>query len=312
MEKIYLVTGAAGFIGSHICEELLKEPSNIVIGVDNFYSGKQSNIDLLKDISSKFIFYKTDICNHEEICQIFKKHNVQYVFHEAAIASVQTSIENPLLTNEVNIKGSLNILEASRKNAVKRFFFASSAAIYGDEPTLPKDEKSITRPISPYGLEKFVTEQYMKLYASQYGLECIALRYFNVYGPRQDPHSEYSGVISIFDNRIRQKLPITIYGDGEQYRDFIYVKDVAKANIKLMDYNLNDNNFLVVCTGSGKSTTINRLVEVIKNRYDSNDIQPSYKESRMGDIKKSVSNNNLLSSIIGEDFQEIENCINFL
>lgn len=312
MEKIYLVTGAAGFIGSHICEELLKEPSNIVIGVDNFYSGKQSNIDLLKDISSKFIFYKTDICNHEEICQIFKKHDVQYVFHEAAIASVQTSIENPLLTNEVNIKGSLSILEASRKNAVKRFLFASSAAIYGDEPALPKDEKSITRPISPYGLEKFVTEQYMKLYASQYGLECIALRYFNVYGPRQDPHSEYSGVISIFDNRIRQKLPITIYGDGEQYRDFIYVKDVAKANIKLMDYNLNDNNFLVVCTGSGKSTTINRLVEVIKNRYDSNDIQPSYKESRMGDIKKSVSNNNLLSSIIGEDFQEIENCINLL
>ncbi|ENX64519.1 MULTISPECIES: SDR family NAD(P)-dependent oxidoreductase [Acinetobacter] len=312
MEKIYLVTGAAGFIGSHICEELLKEPSNIVIGVDNFYSGKQSNIDLLKDISSKFIFYKTDICNHEEICQIFKKHDVQYVFHEAAIASVQTSIENPLLTNEVNIKGSLSILEASRKNAVKRFLFASSAAIYGDEPALPKDEKSITRPISPYGLEKFVTEQYMKLYASQYGLECIALRYFNVYGPRQDPHSEYSGVISIFDNRIRQKLPITIYGDGEQYRDFIYVKDVAKANIKLMDYNLNDNNFLVVCTGSGKSTTINRLVEVIKNRYDSNDIQPSYKESRMGDIKKSVSNNNLLSSIIGEDFQEIENCIKLL
>lgn len=312
MEKIYLVTGAAGFIGSHICEELLKEPSNIVIGVDNFYSGKQSNIDLLKDISSKFIFYKTDICNHEEICQIFKKHDVQYVFHEAAIASVQTSINNPLFTNEVNIKGSLSILEASRKNAVKRFLFASSAAVYGDESTLPKDEKSVTRPISPYGLEKFVTEQYMKLYASQYGLECIALRYFNVYGPRQDPHSEYSGVISIFDNRIKQKLPITIYGDGEQYRDFIYVKDVAKANIKLMDYNLNDNNFLVVCTGSGKSTTINRLVEVIKNRYDSNAIQPSYKESRIGDIKKSVSNNNLLSSIIGEDFQEIENCINFL
>lgn len=312
MEKVYLVTGAAGFIGSHICEELLKYPSNTVIGVDNFYSGNQSNIDLLKGISGNFIFYKSDICNHEEMCEIIRKHNVQYVFHEAAIASVQTSIDNPLFTNEVNIKGSLSILEASRKNAVKRFLFASSAAVYGDEPTLPKNEESVTRPISPYGLEKLVVEQYMRLYSSQYGLECIALRYFNVYGPRQDPHSEYSGVISIFDNRIRQNLPITIYGDGEQYRDFIYVKDVVKANLHLMDYDLKNHNFLVVCTGSGKSTTINRLVEVIKNRHNLNNIEPSYKESRIGDIKKSVSNNKLLRSIVEEDFQEIENCIHFL
>lgn len=307
-----MVTGAAGFIGSHICEELLKDSSNIVVGIDNFYSGKQSNIDLLKSISGNFIFYKLDICDHEDICEIIKRHDVNYIFHEAAIASVNTSLDKPLLTNEVNIRGSLSILEASRKNNVKRFIFASSAAVYGDELTLPKNEESVTRPISPYGLEKLIVEKYMRLYASQYGLECIALRYFNVYGPRQDPHSEYSGVISIFDNLIRQNLPITIYGDGEQYRDFIYVKDIVKANLHLMNHILNDCNFLIVCAGSGKKTSINRLVEIIKNRYNSNDFTISYEESRAGDIKQSVSDNYLLKSIIKEDFQPIENCIYFL
>ncbi|WP_038345895.1 NAD-dependent epimerase/dehydratase family protein [Acinetobacter sp. A47] len=309
MEKIYLVTGAAGFIGSHICEELLRQPHNIVVGVDNFYSGKQSNIDFLKGISNNFIFYNLDICNHDELCEVMKKHNIKYVFHEAAIASVQTSVENPIFTNEVNIRGSLSVLEASRKNAVKRLLFASSAAVYGDEPTLPKNEKSVTRPISPYGLEKLVTEQYMQLYAYQYGLECIALRYFNVYGPRQDPHSEYSGVISIFDDRIKQELPITIYGDGEQYRDFIYVKDVAQANIKLMNHDIDSNNFLVVCTGTGKSTTVNQLVNILKRKYNSEHIKPTYKDQRIGDIKESISDNSLLISIIGDNFSQIESCI---
>lgn len=156
--RVYLVTGAAGFIGSHICEELLKEPSNYVVGIDNFYSGKPENIELLKSLSKNFIFYEIDIRDQDPLSAIMEKHTVKYVFHEAAIASVQVSVENPLLTNDVNIKGSLSVLEAARRNNVSRFLFASSAAVFGDEPTLPKNEKSVTKPISQYGLEKLVVE----------------------------------------------------------------------------------------------------------------------------------------------------------
>ncbi|TCM68378.1 UDP-glucose 4-epimerase [Acinetobacter calcoaceticus] len=306
----YLVTGAAGFIGSHICEELLKDRNNLVIGVDNFYSGNQENIDLLLSISDNFIFYNVDIRNYSEICEIMQKHEIKYVFHQAAIASVQMSVDNPILTNDVNIAGSLSILEAARQNKIKRILFASSAAVYGDEPTLPKNEKSPLKPISPYGLEKLVTEQYMRLYSEQYGVECVALRYFNVYGPRQDPNSEYSGVISIFTNRIKSGLPITVFGDGEQYRDFIYVKDVVKTNVELMHSNLLKTDFEVVCVGTGLKTSLNKLISVLIKDQDYSDLNVRYESFRSGDINKSICDNYFLRSLINNfNFNEIENTV---
>ena len=309
--QVYLVTGAAGFVGSHICEELLTNTNNIVIGIDNFYSGNKDTIDFLRKESDSFIFYELDIRQHDEISKVIQEHNVKYIFHEAAIASVQISVENPLFTNDVNIKGSLSVLEAARKNDVKRFIFASSAAVFGDEPTLPKNEKSITKPISPYGLEKLIIEQYMELYSEQYGLECIALRYFNVYGPRQDPHSEYSGVISIFDNRIKQGLPITIYGDGEQYRDFVYVKNVAEINIGLMNSDsISAPFFQSFCVGTGRVTTINQLVDVLKKKYNKDSLAINYAQSRVGDILESrCDNTSILKMFDSINFSMIENSI---
>lgn len=285
----YLVTGVAGFIGSHIAEELIKDKNNVVVGIDNFYSGKKENIDLLKKKSeNNFIFLEADIRDNLEIENIFKTYKIEYVFHQAAIASVQCSMEDPSFTNLVNVQGTLNILESSRKTKVKKIVFASSAAVYGAEPTLPKDEDSIVKPISPYGLEKYICEEYLELYSSLYDIECVALRYFNVYGERQDPNSEYSGVISIFDNKIKDKQSITIFGDGTQYRDFIYVKDVVKANLNAMKYNT--GKFNIFCVGTGIQTSINELVDVIQEKYHQN-INISYRDSREGDIKASICDN---------------------
>ena len=198
--KSILVTGSAGFIASHLIEELLKDENNSIIGIDNFYSGTKENLDFIKSIDSKnrFEFIEADIRNFEEVNNIIKDKQIEQIYHLAAIVSVQESIENPLLSNEVNVKGTLNILESSKLNSLKRVIFSSSAAVYGDEPTQPKNENSIIKPISPYGYEKLIGEQYMKLYSELYGLETVILRYFNVYGERQSATSDYSGVISIF------------------------------------------------------------------------------------------------------------------
>lgn len=289
--KVYLVTGVAGFIGSHIAEELLKDGKN-VIGIDNFYSGKKENIEYLQNISSDiFDFVEIDIRDINSLKKLFSEHKIDFVFHQAAIASVQKSIENPVFTNEVNVQGTLNILEASRENGVKKIVFASSAAVYGDEPTLPKNENSIIKPISPYGLEKYICEEYLKLYSNLYGLKSVALRYFNVYGERQDPSSEYSGVISIFDNKIKNGETITIFGDGEQYRDFVYVKDVVQANINAMWMDTGDFN--IFCVGTGEKTTVNDLANVLQTKYDSSS-KIAYTKARRGDIEGSVCDNTKL------------------
>jgi nucleoside-diphosphate-sugar epimerase len=243
-KKVYAITGVAGFIGSHIAEELLRREDVHVIGIDNFYSGTRDNIYFLENRApNKFTFIEADIVNFESLSEVFEEYGVEYVFHQAAVASVHKSIEDPLFTHEVNVRGLLNVLEASRLNNVKKVLFASSAAVYGDEPTLPKNEYSLIKPISPYGCEKYMGEQYLKLYSELYGLKCVVLRYFNVYGPRQDPSSEYSGVISIFEDRFSKSKPVTIFGDGEQYRDFVYVKDVVKVNLATMD--MCDYNFSI-------------------------------------------------------------------
>ena len=288
--KNILVTGAAGFIASHIIEELLKDKENLIIGIDNFYSGTKENIDYLKfqDKANRFILIESDIRNFGKINEIIKDNKIEQVYHLAALVSVQESIQNPILSNDINVKGTLNILESARLNGVKRVVFSSSAAVYGDEPNMPKNENSITKPISPYGYEKLMGEYYMKLYADLYNLETVTLRYFNVYGERQLATSDYSGVISIFENKFKNNETPIIYGDGEQYRDFVYVKNVAEVNILAMNKsNISGETF---CVGTSIKTSINDLFRSMNKKYSKN-FEPIYKEARNGDIKASICDN---------------------
>ena len=285
-----LITGAAGFIASHLVEELLKNDENNIIGIDNLYSGTYENIDFIKSLDSnnKFEYIEADIRDYDLIDKIMKEHSINQVYHLAAIVSVQESINNPLLSHDVNVRGTLNILESSKVNNVIRVVFSSSAAVYGDEPTLPKNEHSVIKPISPYGYEKLIGEQYMKLYSELYGLETVVLRYFNVYGERQLATSDYSGVISIFDNMFKNNKVPTIYGNGEQYRDFIYVKDIAKGNIQAMNtLNISGEIF---CLGTGEKISINKLFDIMNTKYSKN-FQKQYKDSRNGDILESICDN---------------------
>ena len=303
--KNILVTGSAGFIASHIIEELLKDENNSIIGIDNFYSGTKENLDFIKYIDSKnkFEFIEVDIRNFEEINKIIRDKKIDQIYHLAAIVSVQKSIENPLLSNEVNVKGTLNILESAKLNSLKRVVFSSSAAVYGDESTQPKNENSITKPISPYGYEKLMGELYMKLYSDLFGVETVSLRYFNVYGERQSATSDYSGVISIFEKKFKNDEIPNIYGDGEQYRDFVYVKDVVKANIKAM--NTPNVSGEIFCVGTSKKVSINNLVSVLNNKYSKN-IKANYLEARNGDIKESICDNKKI-----RQFLEFESFISF-
>ena len=295
--NIILITGSAGFIASHLIEELLKDKNNIIIGIDNFYSGTKDNLNYLFsiDVDKKFKFIEGDICNIEFLDNVMKEYQVKYIYHLAAIVSVQESIDNPILTNEVNIKGTLNILESARVNNIKRVVFSSSAAVYGDEPTLPKNENSLIQPISPYGHEKFVSEEYMKLYSKLYNLETVSLRYFNVYGERQNASSDYSGVISIFDKKFKDNEISMIYGDGEQYRDFVNVKDVVIANIKAMNAKCISGE--VFCIGTSNKTSINQLFEYMNKKYNKS-FSPIYKDSRKGDILESICDNSKAKNIL--------------
>jgi UDP-glucose 4-epimerase len=292
-----LVTGTAGFIASHIIEELLKDTNNNIIGIDNLYSGTQENLDFINSIDkgNKFTFIEVDIRDFENINKIVQENNITQVYHLAAIVSVQESIQNPLLSNEVNVKGTLNILEASRLNDVKRVVFSSSAAVYGDEQTQPKNETSQTKPISPYGYEKLIGEQYMRLYSDLYDLETVCLRYFNVYGERQSATSDYSGVISIFENKFKNNEVPNIYGDGKQYRDFVYVKDVATANIKAM--NTPNISGEIFCVGTAQKTSINDIFNIMNKKYNK-DFKATYLDGRDGDIKESICDNSKIKKIL--------------
>ncbi|MGJ0342980.1 NAD-dependent epimerase/dehydratase family protein [Aliarcobacter cryaerophilus] len=307
-----LVTGSAGFIASHLIEELLKDKNNFVIGIDNFYSGTKENLDFIKSLDSenKFQFIEADIRIFEEINKIIKDKEIEQIYHLAAMVSVQESILNPLLSNEVNVKGTLNILEAARLNNVKRVVFSSSAAVYGDEPTQPKNEKSLTKPISPYGYEKLIGEQYMKLYSELYGIETISLRYFNVYGERQSSTSDYSGVISIFEKKFKENEIPNIYGDGNQYRDFVYVKDVALANIKAMNStNVSGENF---CVGTSQKISINDLMNILNHKY-SKHIKANYLPFRQGDIKESICDNSKIMKLLNfKEFRSFKENILYL
>ncbi len=298
-KTIYCITGVAGFIGFHLaCTLLERESESIVVGIDNFFSGSRTKVNMLKEKYSsheRFIFFEADLTDTQSIEKIFIAHKINKVFHLAAIVSVAKSIEEPLFTHSVNVNATLNILELSRKFDIKRFVFASSAAVYGDEPSLPKNEESPVRPISPYGAQKLICEEYLKLYSIVYGLSSVSLRFFNVYGHGQNPKSDYAGVISIFCDKLKDDTPVTIYGDGEQCRDFIHVSDVIKA---LLAAAFIENPKPIYCVGSGIKTTINDLYRIVAKAKDCS-LSPIYAPIKKGDILESVCDNRLMCTDFG-------------
>lgn len=223
----YVVTGGAGFIGSAIVRGLLREGASEVVVLDNFLTGRKENLD---ELGAAIDLQRADIRNYEEIAPILKGAAV--VFHEAAIPSVPRSIADPVPSHEVNIDGTFNVLRAAVSGGVGRVVYAASSSAYGDTDVLPKVETMAPRPKSPYALQKLVGEYYAQIFASSFGIETVSLRYFNVYGPRQDPSSQYSGVLSLFIKAVVEGNSPTIFGDGEQSRDFTYVDDVVDLNLK--------------------------------------------------------------------------------
>ena len=272
-----LVTGGAGFIGSHIVDRLLKDGHDVVV-LDDFSTGHRSNLadhDALTIVEGSISDFDT-----VKLCM----DDIDWVFHKAAVASVQKTVNDPVGSSAVNYQGTLHLLEAARNNNIKRFVFASSAALYGDEPTLPKVETMCPVTLSPYAVDKLASEFACGMYTKLYGLETVCLRYFNVYGPRQDPSSPYSGVISIFSDKLKNKEVPTIFGDGEQTRDFIFVNDVVEANMKAVSTENSVGQYFNIATA--KKITLNDLLKILCDIYNVK-LNVKYVEARKGDIKAS-------------------------
>ena len=273
----YLVTGGAGFIGSHIVDRLLADGQQVRV-LDNFSSGKRENLPS----EDRVEIIEGDVSDFDTVRKAME--GVDAAFHEAAIASVPDTIRDPLSSARVNYVGTVNVLEAARQAGAKRVVFADSAAVYGDLPGLPKQEDMPVKPLSPYAIDKLASEDACRVYHHLYGLETVCLRYFNVFGPRQDPSSPYSGVISIFSAALKRgRLPV-IFGDGEQTRDFVYVSDVVEANIRAATAPAAAGRAINIATGS--TITVNDMLETIC-RLQGAEFGPEYKPAREGDIRHS-------------------------
>ena len=277
MEKV-VVTGGAGFIGSHLVNRLLDDGFEVSV-IDNLLSGKKENVD------SRAKFFKADIRNEKEIAEVFK--DAKYVFHLAAIPSVQYSIENPEETSEVNLLGTINVLNLAKNAGVKRVIYTSSSAVYGDVKSLPTKENDEINPKSPYALQKYAGELYCKLFSEIYGIETVCLRYFNVYGEGQSSVGAYASVIAKFLELNGKKLPLTIFGDGKQTRDFINVSDVARANI-LAATSDKVGRGESINIGSGKRYSVNEIAKIFGGeiKYLPPRIEP---KDSMSDISKAKS-----------------------
>jgi len=276
-----LVTGGAGFIGSNLTEALLQR-GHFVRVLDDFSTGKRENLIFDKKFPSLEIV-EGDI-REFSTCQKAVK-GIEYVFHQAALPSVQRSIEDPETSNAVNVGGTLNILLAAKETGVKRVIYASSSSVYGDTPALPKHEEMPSNPLSPYALQKYIGEQYCRLFYQLYGLDTISLRYFNIFGPKQDPNSLYSAVIPKFIDALLQGRPPIIFGDGEQSRDFTYIENVVQANLLAMSAEHLHGEAINIARG--KRISLNQLLNVLKEILGSK-LSPIYQEPRKGDVKHSL------------------------
>ena len=286
----FLITGGAGFIGSNIASELLNKGYSVRI-LDNFSSGKREN---LKGMEKDIELVEGDIRSYHIVQDSLK--DIDIVLHQAALPSVPRSIKDPITTNDVNINGTLNILEAAVDLKVKRVVYASSSSVYGDNPVLPKVETMVPNPLSPYAVSKLTGEKYCNVFSRIYGLETVCLRYFNVFGPRQDPASQYSAVIPKFIKAISQDIQPVIYGDGEQSRDFTYISNVIQANILAATSDC-ESGITVNCAVSGQ-ITLNDLVKEM-NKLMNKDVKPLYEGPRAGDIKHSYADISLAEKSIG-------------
>lgn len=276
----YLVTGGAGFIGSHIVEELLNRKEYVRV-LDNFSTGRCENISAFID-KDGFELIEGDLRSYHVVQEAV--NDIDYVLHQGAISSVSYSIKDPITTNDINVNGTLNILDSSLKANVKRVVFASSSSIYGNCAELPKKEDMKPSPESPYAISKYTAERYCQVFTRLYGLETVCLRYFNVFGPRQNPNLQYSAVIPKFIQMIKDGINPVIFGDGEATRDFVYIANVVNANL-LACYadNVVGEVFNIAC---GESITINQLVKTIADFFGNN-IKPIYESQRPGDVKHS-------------------------
>jgi nucleoside-diphosphate-sugar epimerase len=288
-----LVTGGGGFIGSHLAEALLKKGHGVRI-LDDFSTGKRENLTFRNHTPSLDIV-EGDI-RDLVLCQKAME-GVDYVFHQAALPSVQRSVEDPLGSNAVNVGGTLNVLLAARDAKVKRVMYASSSSIYGDTPTLPKKEDMSPTPLSPYALQKYTGEQYCRLFSQLYGLETVSLRYFNVFGPRQDPNSVYSAVIPRFIEALLHRRSPIVYGDGEQSRDFTYIDNVVQANVLAMSAQRLQGE--IVNIACGQRISLNQLLGFLKQFIPSE--RPAvYEEARPGDVRHSLA-----------DISKAKDCLRF-
>ena len=277
----FLVTGGAGFIGSHIVDRLLNEGFEVTV-IDNLDTGCLENVAHHKD-NKRFHFVKGDIRDYSLVKRTVK--GADAVFHEAALASVILSIRDPTITNEINVVGTLNLLKASLDLGVKRFVYASSAAVYGNTNRVQKKEDMPLNPTSPYGVSKLAAEKYVEIFHELYGLETVSLRYFNVYGPRQrlDEKWAYGSVINIFLDRLLRNMPPVIYGDGKQTRDFVYVKDAVEAN--MLALRRNDAVGETFNIGTGKRITVNKVAQLLKRMTSKENLENVYSDSRLGDVR---------------------------
>ena len=289
MEK-YLVTGGAGFIGSNICKKLVSQDCFVRV-VDNLLTGKKSN---LADIIDKIEFIQADM-GDSEVAQSAMK-DIDVVLHHGALASVPRSVDDPAATHKHCVDATFTLLLAARDAGIKRFVYASSSSAYGDTPTLPKVETMPPSPLSPYAVGKLVGEYYAKVFYEVFGLETISLRYFNVFGPQQDPASQYAAAIPAFVTAILKDEPPTIYGDGEQSRDFTYVDNVVEAN--LLAARAEQTKGQVINIACGRAVTVNEIIDMINDLLGKS-IKPAYTTPRPGDVKHSLADITAAKNLIG-------------
>src|SRR6187431_2831915 len=285
----YLVTGGAGFIGSHLSEELVRRGHTVRVA-DSLITGKRSNLDHVSGVE----FLEGDLADIAVARRAVD--GCEYVLHQAAIPSVPRSVKDPLTSNRANVDATLNVLLASRDAGVRRLVFAASSSAYGDTPTLPKHENMPTNPLSPYALQKVIGEEYLRMFTRLYGLETVSIRYFNVFGPRQDPGSPYSGVISVFATALIENRPPTIYGDGEQTRDFTYVANVVDGVLRACEAPGASGEVINVATGGRVS--LNELLKTMNVIVGTN-LGAIYKESRAGDVRDSQADISKAKRLLG-------------
>ncbi|OGW85333.1 MAG: Vi polysaccharide biosynthesis protein VipB/TviC [Omnitrophica bacterium RIFCSPLOWO2_01_FULL_45_10] len=289
---LYLVTGGAGFIGSNIVEELVRRGEKVRV-LDNFITGKRENIEPFLD---RIELIEGDIRDKNALNEALK--GVDFVLHQAALRSVAKSVEDPFSTNDVNIFGTLNLLVAAKEHKVKRVVYASSSSVYGDTKKFPQKETDLTKPISPYGVSKLAAENYCVTFAKTFGLETVSLRYFNVFGPRQNPESKYSAVIPIFIFKMLKGEAPVVEWDGKQSRDFTYVANVVKANLKACIVpGISGEVFNIAC---GSTTSVIDIVNILNKTLKTN-IRPEYAPKRPGDVRKSYADIQKMKRILAID-----------